>query len=187
MDDYMKGILDEAPVDMDGVMLTPAVEEHLFEVNDDAEYLDSEKAKLFHHLTAKLLFLCQCERPDLQTAVAFLTTRVKWPDTDDYKKLTHTICYLCGAPDLALMLETNDAHVVKWWVDASFTVHPDSMRCHTGGTMSLSTKKVSAYSTLTHHKINTKSSTEAELVAIDDVVPLILWTQYFLKAQDYEV
>jgi KUP system potassium uptake protein len=38
-----------------------------------------------------------------------------------------------------------------------------------------------------HQKINTKSSTEAELVTVDDVMPLILWTRYFLDAQGYGI
>ena len=29
--------------------------------------------------------------------------------------------------------------------------------------------------------------TEAELVGVDDVMPLVLWTSYFLEAQGYEV
>jgi hypothetical protein len=63
-------------------------------------------------------------------------------------------------------------------------VHQD-MRSHTGGTMSLG--KGSVYSTSTCQKLNTKSSTEAELVGVDDVMPLVLWTCYFLEAQGYEV
>ena len=43
------------------------------------------------------------------------------------------IHYLHGAPNLALTLEADDMHIIKWWVDASFTVHPD-MKSHTGGT-----------------------------------------------------
>ena len=39
------------------------------------------------------------------------------------------IQYLCGAPNLALTLKADDMHVIKWWVDASFTVHPD-MKSH---------------------------------------------------------
>ena len=58
MDDYIKGIIDEAPSDMDGIVLTPAAE-HLFDVNEDAESLDPAQAELFHHLMAKLLFLCK--------------------------------------------------------------------------------------------------------------------------------
>ena len=36
-------------------------------------------------------------------------------------------------------------------------------------------------------KLNTKSSTEAELVGIDDVMPQILWTRYFLMGQGFNV
>ena len=36
-------------------------------------------------------------------------------------------------------------------------------------------------------KLNTRSSTEAELVGVDDAMNLILWTKLFLKAQGYNV
>ena len=135
--------------------------------------------------TISLPSFCPCANKLVWTyKLAFLTTRVKGPDTDDYKKLAHTICYLHGAPDLALTLEADDTHVIKWWVDASFAIHPN-MRSHTSGTMSLG--KGFTYSTSMHHKINAKSSMEAELVAINNVMPLILWTHYFLEAQGYEV
>jgi hypothetical protein len=183
MDDYVKDILAEAPDDMAGTAATPAAE-HLFTVDQDPEYLDDKTSDFFHHMTAKLLFLAKRARPDIQTAIAFLTTRVKRPDKDDYKKLSRVIKYLRGSPDLALTLEGDAAHVVKWWVDASFAVHTD-MKSHTGGTMSLG--KGSVYSASTRQKLNTKSSTEAELVGVDDVMPLILWTRYFLCAQGYDV
>jgi len=35
-------------------------------------------------------------------------------------------------------------------------------------------------------KINTRSSTETELVAVDDFVPQILWTNLFMEAQGYK-
>jgi hypothetical protein len=35
--------------------------------------------------------------------------------------------------------------------------------------------------------LNTKSSTEAELVGVDDVLPQALWTKYFMEAQGYGV
>jgi hypothetical protein len=43
------------------------------------------------------------------------------------------------------------------------------------------------YSTSKKQKLNTKSSTEAELVGIDDVLPQALWTKYFMEAQNYDV
>ena len=42
-------------------------------------------------------------------------------------------------------------------------------------------------STSTKQKLNTKSSTETEVVGVDDLMPSVLWTRLFLKAQDYEV
>jgi hypothetical protein len=59
------------------------------------------------------------------------------------------------------------------------------MKSHTGGTLSLG--KRSVYSASTRQKLNMKSSTEAELVGINNVMPLILWTRYFLDSQGYGV
>ena len=39
----------------------------------------------------------------------------------------------------------------------------------------------------TKQKLNTRSSTESELVGVDDMMPSILWTRYFLKKQGYKV
>jgi hypothetical protein len=78
----------------------------------------------------------------------------------DYKKLGRVIKYLRSTVGLALTLEGDDAQIVKWWVDASFAVHTD-MKSHTKGTLSLG--KGSVYSASTRQKLNTKSSTKAEL------------------------
>jgi hypothetical protein len=183
MENYVANILAESPEDMEGTSTCPA-SLHLMEVNPSAAKLSVEQADMFHHLVAKLLFLAKRARPDIQTAVAFLTTRVKSPDVDDWKKLGKVIKYLREFPDLHLTLEAGNGHVVKWWVDAAFAVHPD-MKSHTGGTMSLG--KGSVYSTSVRQKLNTRSSTEAELVGVDDVMPMVLWTKCFLEAQGYGV
>ena len=47
--------------------------------------------------------------------------------------------------------------------------------------------KGAIYGTSTRQKINTKSSTEAELVGLIDILPQALWTRYFLEAQGYAV
>jgi hypothetical protein len=36
-------------------------------------------------------------------------------------------------------------------------------------------------------KLNTRSSTESELIGVDDLMSLIIWTRIFLKAQGYIV
>jgi archaellin len=47
--------------------------------------------------------------------------------------------------------------------------------------------KGSVYSMSTRQKLNTRSSTEAELVGVNDAMSLILWTKHFLEAQGYKV
>jgi RNAse (barnase) inhibitor barstar len=49
--------------------------------------LNKEQAMQFHHTVAQTLFVSTCVRRDIQTVVAFLTTRVKRPDEDDWGKL----------------------------------------------------------------------------------------------------
>ena len=84
MYDYIDKLLTELPSDMNGSARTPAAS-HLFNVNKDAKKLPEESAQIFHHLVAKLLYLSCRTRQDIQTAVAFLCTRVQSPDEDDYK------------------------------------------------------------------------------------------------------
>ena len=42
-------------------------------------------------------------------------------------------------------------------------------------------------SVLTKQKLTMKSSTEGELVCVDDMMPIILWARQFLLAQGYGI
>ena len=81
---------------------------------------------------------------------------------------------------------TGDLSIVKWLIDASFGVHPD-LKSHTGGVMYFHGAKGAVNAISRKQKLNTKSSTEAELVAVDDVSIMILWTKLFLEEQGYDV
>jgi hypothetical protein len=59
------------------------------------------------------------------------------------------------------------------------------MKSHTWGALSLGTGVV--YGTSKRQKLYTKSSTEAEVVGTNDVMPQVLWTLYFLEAQGYQI
>jgi hypothetical protein len=181
--DYVEKMLADLPAEMSGEAPTPAAN-HLFTVDENQTKVDEKKAQFFHTYVAKALFLCKRARPDLQTAVAFLCTRVKSCDEDDYKKLIRMLQFLRATKDDYLTLSATSLHNVRWWVDASYAVHPD-MKSHTGGAMSLGMGVI--YGTSKRQKLNTKSSTEAEVVGTDDVMPQILWTLYFLESQGYKI
>ena len=161
-----------------------AAPENLFVVDEDCKKLSPVKAKAFHNIVAKALYVMKRARPDISVAIAFLTTRVRQPDQDDWDKLSHLMKYLRGTKDLPLILGADGTGIVKWFVDASFAVHPN-MRSHSGGAVTLG--RGCPIVTSTKQKLNTMSSTESELVGVDDLMPSVLWTRNFLKAQGYKV
>ena len=116
MFNYIDNILGDLPEDMCGMVTSPAAD-HLFTVSDTGKKLTCEQSEMFHHNIAKLLFLCKRARPDIQTAVAFLTTRVMAPDEDDYKKLAQVMRYLRGAKTMPLTLEADNLQLASQMVD----------------------------------------------------------------------
>jgi hypothetical protein len=102
-----------------------AAPDDLFKVNEDCNKLPPEKAVEFHNLVAKTLYATKQARPNNCTAIAFLTMRVQAPDKDNWNKLTHLMKYLRGTCTLPLILSANGTGILKWWVDAAFTVHPN--------------------------------------------------------------
>jgi hypothetical protein len=183
---YIEEILSafEAAGAMETGTKSTAAPDNLFKVDADAKKLNPSQAKLFHNLVAKTLYATKRARPDTCTAIAFITTRVREPDIDDWAKLSHLMKYLRGTKSLPLILSANGSGIIKWYVDGSFGVHPN-MRGHTGGGFSMG--RGFPIVTSTKQKLNTRSSTESEIVGVDDCMPAICWTRYFLEAQGYAV
>jgi hypothetical protein len=97
MTNYIDSMLSDLPPAMDGEALTPAAS-HLFDIAIDSaqRQLAINDKEFFHHNVAKLLFLCKCACPDLQTAVVFLCTGVQSPDNDNYKKVDSSHAIFVG-------------------------------------------------------------------------------------------
>ena len=89
-----------------------------------------------------------------------------------------------GTLDLALILGAASLNAGASWVDASYAVH-DNMKSHTGGAFSLGQGALMCKST--KQKLNTKSSTEAEVVGLSDYLPNVIWARMFLAEQGYEL
>ena len=98
------------------------------------------------------------------------------------QKLAKVLIYLQSTCDLVLTLKALNAGVAEWWIDGAFGNHSD-IQSHTGGYLSLVRGMVTSKSK--HQKLNTRSSTEADLVAVDDCLPQVLWTCLFLISQGY--
>ena len=90
MIDYITDVLRDAPQDMDGTAITLATN-NLFQINETSPSLNPDNDEIFHHFITKLLFLCKRDRPDIQTAITYLCTRVQNPNDDVWMKLTRVI------------------------------------------------------------------------------------------------
>ena len=180
---YIVNMLVNIPKYVKGESVTPAVHQ-LFDIAEDVTKLSQVDADLFRHFVAQLLYLSKRSRPCIQLSLSFLCTRVRGSDTDEYNNISRLIKYIQETIGLPLILSINNSVNINWYVDAEFAVHKD-MRSHHGSFMTMVT--VGAYVQSSKQNLNTKSSTEAELVGVDDVLTQVIWTRYFLKEQGYMI
>jgi hypothetical protein len=181
MDGYIIDLLQFCS-NIEGTAETPATKD-LFVVREAAEKLGRDDIENFHTLTAKLLYLSKRVRPDILTAIAFLARRVQSPDVDDQKKLFRVVRYIRGSQELGLRLKADSISILAY-VDASYGVHSD-MRSHTGAVIGLGKGPIYCKSSV--QKLNSTSSTEAELIALSDSTTQVLWTRNFLLELGYDV
>ena len=158
----------------------------LFEIIDkkEANKLNKEQALAFHHTVAQLLFMATRVRWDIQTAVAFLTTRVKSPDEDDWGKLKRVLKYLNGTRYLKLRLTVESLGMLKWYIGGSHNIHRDC-RGHRGAVFTMRKGGTLSYSSKL--KSNTRSSVEMELITADMFMSERLWLLHFIQVQGYKV
>jgi hypothetical protein len=130
------------------------------------------------------MFLCKRERQDIQPGIAYLATRVQNLDECDWRKLIKIIDFLKETIDVIPSMTIDDKKSIKWYVDAALAVHKD-FKSHTSAVMSMGNGIISSVST--KQKVSSRSSTEAEFIAVDDVVSKVLWTKLFLEKQGYKI
>ena len=165
--------------------VTPATED-LFVADADVEILSTELRDVFHSVCAKAYYMALRTRPDMLTAAAFLVTRVQAPTVQDLQKLDRMLAYLSITAEMGIRLGGDGIGplAVTAYVDASYGVHWD-FKSHTGCMISVSSGPVHVSSR--RQKLNSKSSTEAELIGVSDSLSQVVWTREFLIAQGYDV
>ena len=183
---YIKEMTSNSGIDDSKRANTPAGD-CLFQVREDTEAgeLTHQQKEWFHSYVAKCLYLSKRSRPDILTAVSFLTTRVTKSNMDDMKKLLRLLYYLSDTVDRGVVLRIGDMGIqVRQFVDAAYGVFSD-MKSSSGGVIMIGERgPVDASSC--KQTIVTKSSMEAELVAASDLLNEALSLQRFLVAQGHE-
>ena len=182
MPQFIQDLLDERRIKPTDYSKTPA-SKHLFAIVENDTLLDDHEKESFHTSVAKLLYLSKRARPDVLLASTFLCTRVLNPGTDDLKKLNRCLRYLNATKDdIKYRINATDKLTdMCVYVDASFAVHPN-MRSHSGAILTIGKNSV-VFDESIKQKLNAKSSTEAELIAISDVLPQVIATKTFMAEQ----
>ena len=185
MEDYVEDLLRFAPPTKGATRTvhTPA-STSLYDVDITSEPLPKAESVRFHATVAKLLYLALRARPEIQTAVSFLTTRVDAPTLEDKYKLNRVLCYLQDNRDRGVFLPARGEMKITAYVDAAFGTHTDG-KSHTGMVVVLGNALVAAKST--KQRIVSRNSTEAELIALSDRIDDVLWIYDFVKSLGYEL
>jgi hypothetical protein len=178
MTSYIKKMLVDFPIKFKGKNKCPW-SENLFKVDEASNKLPQDQVKIFHTFVMKGMFLCKRARQDLLPGIVFLASRVKDPNDADWKKLQRMLDFLYGTQDDVACLSANDTQTIKWYIDSSFAMHKE-MRSHMGAVMTLGHGAI--ISDLTKQKVNTRSSTKSEMIAVDDTIAKLLWTKKFIEA-----
>jgi hypothetical protein len=183
MIDYIKDCIESYNVTRSAI--TPATTE-LFKIDSHSIDLSKSKAELFHSRVAKLAYVARRTRPDILTAISFLSTRVLCPSESDWMKLERVLMYLHGTQDMGITLRIDGDPQVYFEVDASYAPHSD-MKSHTGHISSFGPNCGPFDVSSTKQKLVVKSSTEGELVGVSDSVSKAIWSREFLVCQGCKV
>ena len=120
-----------------------------------------------------LMYVAKRSRPDILKEIVFLATRVSCATSEDWSKLLRVNNYLNGTIDKKFVLAPKTLQICAS-VDASYSIHADS-KGHSGMTISFGKDGPVVLVRSVKQKLVAISSTEAELIALDDAICYVLW------------
>ena len=179
LDEYTKRIVDKSGVTTDAN-------------NPNHRYLTHKKPATGRHsvdpknylsLLMSAMFLGKRTRPEILAALSILGTRSTNPDNYDllcllqvYKYLKKTIDYkLCFSPK---------SITLHYWIDAAYGSHDDG-RGHSGLMATIGLTNAPVWVRSAKQKLVARSSTESELVALDEGCLHLLWFRLILEFLGY--
>ena len=182
----MKGYIEEILKDWSNEELREYIipaDIKLFYTDDETKKYTSKKK--FHKTVAQLLYLCKRGRPDVALPTHYLCTKVRDPSYEDYLKLKRVLGYLKSTLDKSrLIMKSKEKLRVTSYIDAAFAAHADG-KSHSGGVVLVNGTMVEVITR--KQKCCTRDSTEAELVALSDLVIDVGWHQEWYESQGYEM
>jgi hypothetical protein len=171
-ENYLKSLIKEHNITIGS---TTPTDNNFLSVNDKNELIDvtTFKSKLMQVAYLRDVF------PEIDFAISFLNTRANKPNKSDEVKLTHVLQYLFNNQDGCLTFKPSTLNIYAY-CDASYAIHPDA-RSHYGNIIMLGkgNSPIHNKSGVIHSVV--RSSTEAEISALNEVTSDLLWTIDILK------
>jgi hypothetical protein len=180
--DTLLSIYDEELSAIKRNAVTPCSED-AFKPKDEGEDLDPTGVTEFLSKLMRVRYLIRT-RPDIELAISILTTKSRSPTKGDNKRLNRVLTYLRGTRELGMNIRSAADIKMYAYIDAAYAVHP-KMESHTGSIITIGRFGVSLQYKSLKQKLVTTSSTEAELVAIYEVLDFVLWMRKVLEFLGY--
>jgi len=147
---------------------TPTAADFLTDV-PDSPLVDKSR---YLSLIMSLMNIGRLTRPDILMPVSYLATRSSSPTFDDYSKALRIVKYLAGTPHIAVVYTTGRPIIPALYVDASHIIHQSG---HGHGGLLLTLGFAVVFSRSFKLQSITRSSSESELVALDDSITYAIW------------
>jgi hypothetical protein len=173
-DGYVEDLLKKYDIQSSKRITSPA-DNNLLKMNDDDEMLGDPKK--FLSLVMALMYLARMTRPDILFATTFLATKAKNPTVKDYEGAIRILHYLHSTRGAFLLFRASDLKL-RVFADASYQIHEGSFG-HSGIVITLGNNLI--FSRSSKQTLVVRSSTEAELIALEDASTYVVWLRFILK------
>ena len=156
---------------------TPAALDLMEEASEEETKLNEEDKKRYKSIIMALMYLGRFTRSDILLPVSYLATKSAEPTDRNMQQLYRILRYLQGTRNVGINIH-NPTMELQAFVDASHISHPDG---HGHGGLILSLGSSPIYSRSWKLKSVTRSSSETELIALEDSVTFVIWTRELLR------
>jgi hypothetical protein len=132
-------------------------------------------------LVMSLMYLARFTRPDILMPVTYLATKSAQPTQGDYNKAMKVLCYVIGTKTKTLYFKAKATLTLGIYANAAHMLHKDT-KGHGGiiGTLGSAPIFVKSFK----FKLVTRSSTESEMVCLEESVTFALWLTTLLRNFD---
>ena len=150
---------------------------------NETETLDGKSALTYRSYVMSILFVAIRTRPDVLLAIGVLSSNLNSPTKASWIALDHLIGYLRAHQSFKITYRWKEEQLyyqnrVVMYIDASWHFHSDG-KGQSGCVIKIFGNSV-FFRTSKQHVV-TKSSTESEIVAVDDFLPYGIWISNLLR------